>query len=255
VVEHYGATELPAGALTNWVDRAGHCGFVPPSHPDANNILLVDEMGREVPAGAPGELLLRVTGAYRGYLDPAHDAVRLWRDVVAPGDVWWRSGDLLARNEEGFFTFVDRLGDTYRWRGENVASADVEDALRATGLVEEVVVFGVRVEGEEGKVGMASIVPKGRVPLDDLESLRAHLARVLPAYAIPVFIRQMPELHGTTATMKIQKGALAAAPFAHVEAHPHAVLREGRYEPLDRSVLERLLAGAVRLRPGMGVLA
>ncbi len=255
VVEHYGATELPAGALTNAFNHAGYCGYVPPTHADAANILLVDEMGRPVPDGTPGELLLRVTGPYRGYLDPAHDSVRLWRDVVTPGDVWWRSGDLLVRGAEGFFTFVDRLGDTYRWRGENVASADVEDALRATGLVEEAVVFGVKVPGEEGKVGMASIVLKGRMPLADLEPIRAHLARVLPAYAMPLFIRQMTDLHGTTATLKIQKGGLAAAPFELIEARPHAVLRDGRYAPLNRAGLEQLLNGTVRIRPGTGVVA
>jgi fatty-acyl-CoA synthase len=255
VVEHYGATELPAGALTNWTDVPGYCGYIPPDHPDARDVLVVDEAGREVADGTPGELLIAVKGGvYRGYLDPALDEARLWRGVREPGDVFWRSGDLLTRNADGFFTFVDRLGDTYRWRGENVASTDVEDAIRATGLVDEAVVFGVRVPGEEGKVGMASIVPKGAAPIADLEPLRVHLERVLPPYAIPIFVRQFVGRHDTTETLKIQKRALAEAPFALADEAPHAVLRGGRYVPLDRRTLDLLLSGGVRLRPGIGMV-
>jgi fatty-acyl-CoA synthase len=254
VVEHYGATELPAGALTNWTGRAGYCGFIPPDHPDANDVLLVDEAGREVASGAPGEALIRVTsGTYRGYLDPALDEARLWRDVRAKGDVWWRSGDLLTRDAEGFFTFVDRIGDSFRWRGENVSSSDVEEAIVATGLVEEAVVFGVRVPGEEGKVGMASLVAREGARLD-LEAVREALARALPPYAIPLFVREVPERHPTTGTLKIQKKTLADAPFALVDSHPHAILRDGRYVPLDAELLEAVRSERVRLRPGLGVI-
>jgi fatty-acyl-CoA synthase len=254
-VEHYGATELPAGALTNWTDRPGYCGFIPPEHQDARDVVVVDETGRELPPDAPGEVLLRVSsGAYRGYLDPAFDEARLWRGLREPGDCWWRSGDLLRRSADGFFTFVDRMGDTYRWRGENVSSADVEDALRATGLVDEAVVYGVRIPKEEGKVGMASIMPKGGVPLVDLEPLRVHLERALPPYAIPIFVRQVSGRHEATATLKILKCVLAEDPFSRLDECPHAVLDGGRYVPLDSATIAAILSGHATLRPGLGVL-
>jgi fatty-acyl-CoA synthase len=254
VVEHYGATELPAGALTNWTDTPGFCGFVPPDHADAGDLLLVDEAGREVPHGTPGELLIVVRAPYRGYLDPELDQERLRSDVGEPGVVYWRSGDLLTRTADGLFTFVDRLGDSFRWRGENVSAVDVEDAIYATALVDEAVVFGVRLPLEEGKVGMASIVPKGRSAIVDLEPIRAHLERTLPPYAIPIFLRQVMEPHGTTETLKIQKRTLADAPFGLVGDAPHAILRGRRYAPLDAALLSSVLSGRAALRPGIGVL-
>jgi fatty-acyl-CoA synthase len=254
VVEHYGATEMPAGALTNWTGCAGYCGFIPPDHPDSNDVLLVDEAGQPVPNGTPGELLLRVRSKrYRGYLDPTLDEARLRRGVCESDDLWWRSGDLLTRTDDGFFTFVDRMGDTFRWRGENVASADVEDAIYTAGLVEEAVVFGVRIPGEEGKVGMASVVARKDSTLLNIEQIRLHLERTMPPYAIPIFVRQVPEAHSTTATLKIQKRILADDPFALLGTHPHWVLRDGGYVPLDRSLLDTVMSDQQRLRPGIGL--
>ena len=109
VVEHFGATEMPASALTNWTERPGYCGFIPPSHPNAKDIVLVDEQGKPVPVGEVGQALLRVPGdSYRGYLDSSLDDSMIWQILLEPGDFWWCSGDLLSRDADGFFTFIDR---------------------------------------------------------------------------------------------------------------------------------------------------
>ena len=142
VVEHYGATEMPASALTNWTGRPGYCGFIPPGHPDTDNVVLVDEKFKVVAPGEVGEALLRVPGnIYRGYLDPQLDENKLWRNLFESGDLWWRSGDLLSRDTEGFFMFVDRMGDSFRWKGENVSCVEVEEAILSTGKVREAVVY------------------------------------------------------------------------------------------------------------------
>jgi acyl-CoA synthetase (AMP-forming)/AMP-acid ligase II len=186
VVEHFGATEMPAGALTNWTGRPGACGYIPPDHPAAADVRLHD-----------GELLLRVPGGqYRGYLDSSQDAARLWSD----GELWWRSGDRLTRDEEGFFRFQERLGDSYRWKGENISPGDVEAALRTCGF--EACVYGIRVPHNDGKAGMAAVLGE-RLPDPAL------LAQHLPAYAVPLLIRLCPELPATS-TLKFTRAALAA---------------------------------------------
>ena len=81
VVEHFGATEMPAGALTNWTGRPGYCGFIPAGHPESGDVLLVDESGQEVPHGVAGEAMFKTPdNRYRGYLAPALDNGKLWRN-------------------------------------------------------------------------------------------------------------------------------------------------------------------------------
>ncbi len=249
VVEHYGATEMPASALTNWTGCPGYCGFIPPAHPDAADIVLVDEQGQPVAIDVAGEALLRVPGNhYRGYLDPALDQSKVCRDLFQPGDLWWKSGDLLSRDANGFFKFVDRLGDSYRWKGENVATLEVEEAILASGWVQEAVVYGVSIPHSLGKVGMASILPKQPIDESRLDLLLAHLTRLLPVYAVPHFLRFASIPHETTSTLKIRKAQLALAGFQQIDACPHFVLHRGRYVRLSRDRLNQLISGD--LTPG-----
>ncbi len=241
VVEHFGATEMPAGALTNWTGRPGYCGFIPADHPEHDDVLLVDESGKAVPPGVAGEALFKVPGGrYRGYLDPAYDRDRVWTNLRVPGDVWWRSGDLLRRTEDGFFTFVERMGDSFRWKGENVSSVDVESVIREIGWFEEVVVYGVSVPHHSGKAGMASLLPKTELDLIRLKELLAFLEEELPPFAIPHFLRITPKAHETTNTLKIKKVALAEEGFSKVGMLPHYVLSEGKYVPLTEIVVKQL---------------
>ena len=129
--------------------------------------------------------------------------------MFKPGDAWFRTGDLMRKDKRGFFYFVDRIGDTFRWKGENVATSEVAEAMtQYPGLV-EANVYGVAVPGADGKAGMASIVVDGRF---DLKGLRQHLASRLPPYACPLFVRIRREMD-VTATFKHKKGDLARAGF------------------------------------------
>jgi len=234
VVEHFGATEMPASALTNWYDHAGYCGYIPPSHPDAREVIMIDEAGDEVGVGEVGEAIFRVpNNRYRGYLDPALDAPKV---LEREGYLWWRSGDLLTRDAEGFFTFVDRAGDSYRYKGENVASVDVEKVLLESGYCEEAVVYGIKMPHIDGKIGMASLLLKKPIDAGFVAYLKAHLA----SYALPYFLRIQEQKHQTTSTLKIQKAHLAKEAIVGYHDGRHYILIEGAYRRIDERVYGEL---------------
>src|SRR3974390_3680622 len=111
--------------------------------------------------------------------------------MLAKGHAWFRTGDLLRMDEQGYFYFVDRIGDTFRWKGENVATSEVSEALGAVAGIREANVYGVAVPGMDGRAGMAAlVVPQGF----DIAALAAKLEGNLPAYARPVFLRLEPEI-------------------------------------------------------------
>lgn len=241
VVEHFGATEMPASALTNWYNKAGYCGYIPPSHPTYHDVIMIDEEGKEVAVDEVGEAIFRVPhNRYRGYLDPALDAPKT---LEREGYLWWRSGDLLKRNKEGFFTFVDRAGDSYRFKGENVSSIDVEKVLLESGYMQEAVVYGITLPQLDGKVGMASLVLKK--PLDDafLSYLKSHLA----PYALPYFLRIQTAPHQTTSTLKIQKAHLAKEGIEGYHDKRHFVLFEERYHTIDKELYTALQTGKLTI--------
>ncbi len=241
VVEHFGATEMPASALTNWMDVPGYCGYIPPEHPDHQQILLIDDEGKPVDCNTPGEAIFEVpNNRYRGYLDPSLDAAKL---LEREGRLWWRSGDLLKENEEGFFSFVDRVGDSYRFKGENVASLDVEKVILESGLVEEAVVYGITFKGVEGKVGMASLLFKEDFYEEKLSQLLVHMQKHLASYALPFFIKIQNQKHSTTSTMKIQKKELADEGVKSYAKQPHYFLFEGSYHKIDDTLYQKLTAG------------
>ncbi len=238
VVEHFGATEMPASALTNWFDKEGYCGYIPPSHPDALDVIMIDEEGIE---SQEGEAIFRVPkNSYRGYLDPALDAPKV---LERDGNLWWRSGDILRRNEEGFFTFVDRVGDSYRFKGENVASTDVESVLMKSGYCKEAVVYGVKFPHIDGKIGMASLVLKK--PID--EGFSDFVQRELASYALPYFLRIRDTLHTTTSTLKIQKSHLAKEQIEGYHDKKHFVFYQGTYHQIDDKIYQALKSGEIIL--------
>ncbi|VFM96968.1 MAG: fatty-acyl-CoA synthase, partial [Candidatus Kentron sp. G] len=162
------------------------------------------------------------------------------RNTRSPGDSWWRSGDLLRRTEDGFFTFVERLGDSFRWNGENVSSVEVESVLHATGWFLEVVVYGVPVLRHAGKVGMASVLPKRELTPARLQELLAFLEKELAPFAIPHFLRIATVPHETTSTLKIKKAALAEEGFSRIDTLAHYVLCRGEYLPLTQTLVKQL---------------
>ena len=246
VVEHFGATEMPAGALTNWFDIPGYCGYLPPDDPKAQEMVLVDEEMN--PNRERGEALFVVPGGkYRGYMDERLDEKKLVRNLFEKGDLWWRSGDLLERNEQGFFTFIERLGDTYRFKGENVACVDVEEAIRNAGDFDEVVVYGIALPPIDGKIGMASLVSSEPFGTEEANTLYENLKGKVAPYALPYILRIQREKHPTTSTLKIQKAHLAEEGIERFKEMPHYILLEEGYRPLDAQTYQGIMEGELVL--------
>ncbi|NKR85708.1 long-chain-acyl-CoA synthetase [Rhodococcus hoagii] len=160
---------------------------------------------RRVRVGEVGLLLSKVTdrAPFDGYTDPEATESKLVRDAFKDGDCWFDTGDLVR--DQGFMhvAFVDRLGDTFRWKGERVATTEVEGAMSAHPAIEQSVVYGVAVPGADGKAGMAAVTLRDGHELDGAR-LAAHLFDRLPSYAVPLFVRVVDSLE-TTSTFKSRK--------------------------------------------------
>src|SRR3984885_6920656 len=165
----------------------------------------VDEAGEAVGLIADDEH--GRAGRFEGYADARATERKVLRNVFKSGDAWYRTGDLMRRDAAGFYYFVDRIGDTFRWKGENVSTAEVMSALASAPGVMEGVVYGVSVPGTDGRAGMAALVVTGEF---NIEAFRAAVAARLPAYARPVFLRLLPALEAT-GTFKPRKQELVAA--------------------------------------------
>jgi fatty-acyl-CoA synthase len=166
--------------------------------------------------------------------------------VFAQGDAWYRTGDLMRRDAKGFYYFVDRVGETYRWKGENVSTAEVLAVLATAPGVLEGVVYGVAVPGADGRAGMAALVVDARF---DLDEFRRQASKSLPSYARPVFLRLLSSLEAT-GTFKPKKQDLIRQGF-----NPELIKEQlyfddvsaGRYVPIDADLYARLTSAAVRL--------
>jgi fatty-acyl-CoA synthase len=220
IVEFYASTEGNL-ALYNYTDRAGAIGHVPKflAHRfpvaivrcDAETLtLLRDEKGLCVQCGAgeAGEALGRISNSGRsfdGYVEQAASTAKIASDVFVEGDTWYRTGDLMQRDREGYYYFVDRLGENFRWKGENVAASEVAAALRGLEGILDAVVYGVEVPGMEGRAGMAAVVTDSRF---NPKTAYSDLRRALPDYACPVFLRLCDEI-AVTGTFKPLRTQLA----------------------------------------------
>jgi fatty-acyl-CoA synthase len=200
-----------------------------------------------------GEAIARISdrandagSEFEGYTDAKDSEQKILRDVFARGDAWYRTGDLMRRDASGFFYFVDRIGDTFRWKGENVATSEVAAAITAFPGIIEANVYGVAVPGTEGAAGMAAIVADGAV---DFAGLRKHLARRLPAYARPRFVRVMNEI-ATTATFKHVKNELKREGYDPAATGDPIYVDDPvkrSFVPLDSALYTRIQAGELRL--------
>ena len=199
--------------------------------------------------GEAGEAIGRIgkgVGAFEGYTSETESNRKILRNVFERGDAWYRTGDLMRKDASGFYYFVDRIGDTFRWKGENVATSEVATALTSFPGVTEATVYGVNVPGTEGAAGMATLVVEGT---PDLAELRRHIADRLPAYARPLFLRIKDRIE-VTATFKHLKNDLA-----HDGYDPSAITdaiyvddpAQRRYVRLDSGHYARIQSGAVRL--------
>lgn len=209
--------------------------------------LVRDAAGLCVKAGAgePGLLLGKIAGnnEYVGYADAKATQQKILTDVFEKGDAWFDSGDLLRRDRLWHLHFVDRLGDTFRWKGENVSTQEVAEALNRGPGVTESTVYGVAVAGMEGRAGMAALVVdracwNGR-------DFYHHVTSALPGYAQPRFLRLVESL-ATTGTFKHKKSELQQQGYDPAQVDdPLFVLdtRDRTYAPLDTATLEAIAAG------------
>ncbi|MEL6324682.1 MAG: AMP-binding protein, partial [Pseudomonadota bacterium] len=182
---------------------------------------------------------------FEGYNDPEATKKKLMRDVFEPGDLWFRTGDLMRKDARGYIYFVDRIGDTFRWKGENVSTNEVGEALAGLEGVGHANVYGVQIPGMDGKAGMAAITLDGEF---DFDTLHAALRDRLPAYAVPIFLRIQPEAE-TTGTFKYRKVDLVKDGFDPEKvgdpiwfAHPD----KKTFVPLTPDVYESILSGGFR---------
>jgi len=187
-----------------------------------------------------------LAGRFEGYADPEASARKVLRNVFKDGDSWYRTGDLMRRDERGFYYFVDRVGETYRWKGENVSTAEVLTALTAAPGVLDGVVFGVAVPGADGRAGLAALLVNGEF---DLAAFRADVAERLPSYARPVFVRLLNNIE-STGTFKPRKQELLQAGFDPARSSDPLYFDDSRlqaYVPLDAALFAAISAGAVRV--------
>jgi fatty-acyl-CoA synthase len=204
------------------------------------------EAGVNEPGEAVGPITAEPRQRFDGYNDEAQSKKKILRDVFEKGDMWFRTGDLMRADADGYIYFVDRIGDTYRWKSENVSTTEVEIAISSFPGVAHAVVYGVLAPGYEGRAGMAAVTASSPI---DMRSLYAHLSRALPGFARPVFVRLTGEME-TTGTMKYRKVDLVAQGFDPMTVSDPLFVadnEQGAYAPLDVDMFRRISEGHVRL--------
>jgi fatty-acyl-CoA synthase len=264
ILEFYAATEGNF-SLYNVEGRPGAVGRIPPllAHRFPAAIVRVDgETGAPVRTenglciacarGEVGEAIGRIGtaddggGRFEGYTDAGETEKKILRDVLAKGDAWFRTGDLMRLDEAGYFHFVDRVGDTFRWKGENVATSEVNEAILDCAGVADAATYGVEIPGTDGRAGMTAIVADDRF---DLREFRDHISRRLPAYACPVFVRLCASLDSTE-TFKQKKHQLVREGFdPRLVADPMFFfgVNASAYYPIDADAYAGVLEGSIRL--------
>lgn len=263
IVEFYGSTEGNV-ALFNIDGKQGSIGRIPKYLRNVMQTRIVkfnveeEEVVRgndgfciEAAYGEAGEALGKIDdtkpgGSFEGYNNKEATEKKILRDVFEKGDAWFRTGDLLKVDKEGYYYFVDRIGDTFRWKGENVATSEVAEVLSQVPGIEEANVYGVQVEGTDGRAGMASIVGKPELDYAKLEQI---LDRDLPPYARPIFLRIQPEME-VTGTFKHRKVELVKEGFDPSKVADPIKFRNpetGHYEDLDQASYDAIQGGQIRL--------
>ncbi|MGJ0120542.1 long-chain-acyl-CoA synthetase [Williamsia sp. MIQD14] len=230
IVEFYAASESNL-AFINIFNVKRTVGFCPlpykiVQYDGETGEPLRNDAGRAMEAekGEPGLLISEINDRipFDGYTDPKATEKKIVTDAFAKGDKWFNTGDLVRDQGFSHVAFVDRLGDTFRWKGENVATTEVEGALDADGQIGQSVVFGVEVPDTDGKAGMAAVTLKNGDKLDG-SSLAKHLYDALPSYALPLFVRVVEQLEQTS-TFKTMKVELRDQGYSEVGDDPLYVL-------------------------------
>ena len=265
IIEFYAATEGNV-SLFNFEDKEGAVGRLPwwialrfptrivrfdveRQEPVRNDQGFCIECGPDEAGEVIGRILKDASKPgqrFEGYAAESETDKKILRDVFEKGDVWFRTGDLMRKDANGYFYFIDRIGDTFRWKGENVSTTEVEEALGQFEGILEANVYGVQFPGHDGRAGMAAVVAR---PNLNLTALHDYLAQHLPEYARPVFLRIREEID-VTATFKqkkidlVQQGfdpSIVKDPVYFNDPHRKAFVR------MDAQLYAWIITGQVRL--------
>ena len=261
ILEFYGSTEGNV-SLFYFDGKPGAIGRAPGFLKKQINFRLVRfDLDSEMPARGPdglcqlvrpgevGEAIGRIGDdtrhAFSGYADRAESEKKILRVVFVRGDRWFRPGDLMRQDSEGYVYFIDRIGDTFRWKGENVSTAEVEQRLAEAPGVREVIAYGVPVPGQDGKAGMVALVIDGKF---NARAFADWADQELPAFARPVFVRLIRAAE-TTGTFKYRKVDLVADGFDPGKVDGPLYVRGGKsgYTKLSETARAAIMAGETRL--------
>ena len=264
IIEFYGSSEGNV-SLTNVDSEFGSIGRIPPYLKgilptkivkfDVENEVVIrntDGFCIECENDETGEAIGfipnddKFTGKFEGYTDKEATKKKILEDVFEKGDRWFSTGDLLKKDKQGYFYFVDRIGDTFRWKSENVSTNEVSEAISSFRGIDEVNVYGVEVPNQDGRAGMASLVVNSEFKLDELYQ---YLSEQLPAYSVPVFIRISPEIE-KTGTFKYKKTDLVEEGFNPNKIQDPLYFASGpdsTYIDLDQNMFDKIYSSEVRL--------
>ncbi|MGO9267869.1 MAG: long-chain-acyl-CoA synthetase [Candidatus Binataceae bacterium] len=186
------------------------------------------------------------TSRFEGYADREASEKKILRNVFVSGDAWFRTGDLMRKDDRGYFYFADRVGDTFRWKGENVSTAELATKILSYPPVLEAIVYGVSVPGTEGRAGMVAVVAGKDF---DLGTFHRHLAESLPDYARPLFLRMCNKIEAT-ATFKAKTQELAREGYDPAAISDPVFFNDRlrqTFVKLDMELYQRLQDGEIRL--------
>ena len=258
VAEFYGASEGNV-AFANLMNRDCTVGMTSAEvalveYDVDNDEIVRDAAGRCVPvkAGEPGLLLGKITEdtVFEGYTDPEATEKKIVRSALENDDAWFNSGDLMRTVDVGFtlgyphYQFVDRVGDTFRWKSENVSTNEVGEIINGFGQIKFCNVYGVEIPGTDGRAGMAAVTLQDGVSELDVDAFSTFLRSELPAYAVPLFVRIQPDID-VTGTFKMVKGDLRkqAYDIRSFDDTVYALLPgSDRYAAFDLAMLEKIEA-------------
>ena len=197
-----------------------------------------------VKLGESGLLLFEIVGTavFRGYTDKKATESKIFHNVFKEGDKWFNTGDLMRDIGNNHAQFVDRLGDTFRWKGHNISTTEVEKIINSFDQVLFSTVYGVQIPGTEGRAGMAAIVPVGTIEDFNIEELSDILRKNLPSYGVPLFLRFKSKL-STTATFKLKKVKLKKEGFDLKKIHESMYVLlpdESEFIPLNRDIYNNI---------------
>lgn len=256
VYEFYGAAE-GVGVFTNILNIDYSVGtsltpFALVAYDTENDVPVRNEQGflKKVGKGETGLLIMEISEKtpFPGYSDKKKTEEKIFRDAFSKGDMWFNTGDMLRNMGFRHAQFADRVGDTFRWKGENVSTQEVEKAIDTFRGVSSSAVYGVSIPGSDGKTGMAAIIKDEETPLD-ISKLAGHLKTSLPKYAVPLFVRFVPDFEWT-ATHKIKKTNLKTQGYdpSQVKEDLYVLLpgSEG-YVALNNEIYRDMLAGKYKL--------